>query len=81
MVVFGSSSLGSYVTARRGKAMQEEPKATSLSTSQSLAKSMCAQSSEVQKREIRFTNNDVPQYLENLRRFEEESKKAEYVVK
>jgi hypothetical protein len=29
---------------------------------------------------IPFRNNDVPEYLENLRRFEEESRKANIVI-
>ena len=59
-----------------------EPKATTASTSQQLAQKISARSGkEVVRKVICFANNDVPEYLENLRRFEEESKKVRILVK
>lgn len=58
-----------------------DPKATSASTARAVARQICAQSSGVVQRVISFTNDDVPQYLRNLRRFEKESRKARIVVK
>lgn len=51
-------------------------------SSQKLAQDMCAQSgNEVVHKVISFANNDVPEYLQNLRRFQEKSRKVRIVVK
>jgi hypothetical protein len=42
---------------------------------------MCANARGVIQKSIRFTNNDVPQYLKNLRQFEKESQEVKIVVK
>ena len=57
-----------------------KPKATSADQKESVVRKLCAQAKAIQK-VVPFTNDDVPQYLENLRRFEEESKKVKILVK
>jgi hypothetical protein len=52
------------------------PKATSAQATLKLAQGICAQSSNVVKKVLAFNNNDVPQYLKNLREFERRSRRA-----
>lgn len=49
-------------------------------SSQDLLRRMSAEVDGVDK-VIRFANDDVPAYLENLRRFHEESRKVQILVK
>ena len=59
-----------------------KPRALMADSSQKLAQDMCAQSgNEVVHKVISFANNDVPEYLQNLRRFQEKSRKVRIVVK
>ena len=58
-----------------------QPKATSPTASRELAEKMCARSEQVIYRKISFANKDVPEYLDKLQRFEEESRKTDIVVK
>jgi hypothetical protein len=57
-----------------------KPKATNADRQQSVVRKLCAQAHAVHK-VVRFANDDVPQYLQNLRRFEQESKKVKILVK
>ncbi len=57
-----------------------KPKATSADQQESVVRKLCAQAKTIQK-VVPFTNDDVPQYLENLRRFEKESQNVKIVVK
>lgn len=43
--------------------------------------SQCADSEGIVRKVVRFANNDVPEYLQNLRRFEQESRKVQVLVK
>ena len=61
--------------------MAEPKKAVTSDVSRSLAKEVCAKSSNVVERVVAFNNDDVPRYLESLRTFEEQSKKIRIVVK
>ena len=61
--------------------MAEPKKPATSDVSRSLAKEICAKSSNVVERVVAFNNDDVPRYLENLRTFEEHSKKIRIVVK
>ena len=47
---------------------------------QELLRRMVANSPGAVTKTIRFANDDVPKYLENLRRFREESRKVEIFV-
>lgn len=48
---------------------------------QELLRRMSAGASEqIVNKTISFANDDVPEYLDNLRRFEEESRKVQIVV-
>jgi hypothetical protein len=59
-----------------------KPKELKHGDSQNLLRLMSAGAPhEVVEKVIRFTNNDVPAYLENLKRFEIESRKANIVLK
>ncbi len=58
-----------------------KPKAGAIGSSQDLVRRMCTKASGVMQKSIRFTNNDVPQYLKNLRQFEKESQEVKIVVK
>jgi hypothetical protein len=58
-----------------------EPKAASPASAREVAQEICAQSQNVVQKVIAFNNDDVPQYLKNLHRFEKESRKARLVVK
>jgi len=49
-------------------------------TSRELLRQMTAGSQDAVEREIRFTNDDVPEYLENVRQFHEESRKTSIPV-
>ncbi len=55
------------------------PKATAAIDSKRLAEKICA-GNAVQK-VVKFSNEDVPKYLANLRRFREESQKVKILVK
>ena len=58
-----------------------KPKEASGTSSQELLRQMSAGADNIVDEVIRFANNDVPDYLENLRRFEEESRKVRILVK
>ena len=57
-----------------------KPKATSADQQQAVVRKLCAQANAVQK-VVSFANDDVPQYLQNLRRFEQESQRVKILVK
>lgn len=61
--------------------MSEQKKTMTAGDSRKLASEMCAKSSGVISRTVAFDNDDVPRFLENLRRFEEHSREVRIVVK
>jgi len=60
-----------------------EPKATASCDSRELAQKMSAtvDAKDLVRCKINFGNNDVPQYLRALQRFEQESREANIIVK
>jgi len=52
------------------------PRATSAQATLKLARGVCARSSNVVKKVLTFNNDDVPEYLKNLREFEDKSRRA-----
>ncbi len=59
------------------------PKITSAEATRKRSREICANSPDVQRKVLDFDNEDVPKYLENLRKFEKKSLEArsKYVVK
>ncbi len=59
--------------------MNESDK-SGIDNSQELLRHMMADSQDAVDMVIHFVNDDVPKYLDNLRRFHEESRKVEIFV-
>lgn len=57
------------------------PKATAATASKILGEQVSARSGNAVRKVVKFSNEDVPNYLENLRRFRDESRKVTIVVK
>jgi hypothetical protein len=58
-----------------------KPRVTCARASRKLAQTVCAQSQNGVRKVVSFANDDVPKFLQNLKRFEEESRKVQIVVK
>jgi hypothetical protein len=58
-----------------------KPRASVVVTSKGLAKQARAGAAPGVSKVIRFANEDVPRFLHNLRRFEEESRRVKILVK
>ena len=59
-------------------AKQQTPQSSS---SKELLRRMSAKSDNVVDKVVKFANNDVPDFLQNLRRFEEHSRKVRIIIK
>jgi hypothetical protein len=60
---------------------KDEPRVTAASTSRELAAQISQYAPNPVRKVVHFATDDVDQYLANLRRFEEQSRTVDIVVK
>ena len=60
--------------------MMAKQRVSGSSDNKDLLRRMSANSDGIVERAVRFTNNDAPDYIRNLRRFEQESRKVNITI-